>query len=227
MKDLKTQKINWVFGGTFDPPHIGHFALVKSCLDQFTDSKVTVLPDLVNPKVPGYTKRPSTLFEHRMNMTRIAFDTLAPRIVVSSLEDEPLDSPYMVDKLFYLQKKNTLENFGLLIGEDQLNLLPSWHQAQKLALRFPIAVAPREHNDLEKIIHVCKTALSALDIPVFSIEKQSIRIGSKGESNISILSHNTIEAASSQFRNTKTENFMDPKVLAYIKTNSLYDLDEH
>lgn len=67
-----------LYGGAFDPPHIGHIAFCKELCSQEEFHEVWVLPSFKHP----FDKALSP-FEIRIEMCKVAFEEISPKVVIS------------------------------------------------------------------------------------------------------------------------------------------------
>jgi nicotinate-nucleotide adenylyltransferase len=117
-----------VFGGSFDPPHLGHLALAEAGLDQLglDGLLVLVVAD------PGH-KRVATPAETRLELTRLAFAD-DPRV---SVEIE--DRARTIDTL----QARTLDDPVLILGGDELVDFATWKDHERVLDLARLAVAMR------------------------------------------------------------------------------------
>jgi nicotinate-nucleotide adenylyltransferase len=111
-----------LFGGTFDPPHIGHFILAGEAVSQF---KLDRLLWALTPDPPHKLENPITPLEHRlpMLMGAIADD---PVFELSRLEIDRPGPHYTIDTVRLLAEQEADADIYLLIGGDSLWELPTW-----------------------------------------------------------------------------------------------------
>lgn len=103
----------YIFLGSFNPPHNGHVACIKSLVDNCKDIEIAyVIPAWQNPN-----KSASIEFAHRYNMTRIAFEGIA-NVVVSEIEN--VVKPKNTYELFSYIKENLFHTFKWVITEETL-----------------------------------------------------------------------------------------------------------
>jgi nicotinate-nucleotide adenylyltransferase len=119
--------VTGVFGGRFDPPHLGHVALAQAAVRQLEidDLRVTVMADA------GH-KSSHASAEHRLAMARLAF---APLGATVELEHHP----FTVDAL----EAAAYEDPIFLIGGDELADLPTWKEPERVLRLARIGVATR------------------------------------------------------------------------------------
>jgi nicotinate-nucleotide adenylyltransferase len=135
-----------IFGGTFDPVHIGHVALVVSLFEAHSLDSVFIIPANRSPHkqhaVPEEAK-------HRLNMLKIAFCDL-PYCQVLALELERPGPSYTIDTIAELKALGQVtpeDTLYLLLGQDQLAGFGSWKNVQELMQQTTPLVARR--NDLQ------------------------------------------------------------------------------
>jgi nicotinate-nucleotide adenylyltransferase len=118
-----------VFGGTFDPPHLGHLAAAQEALDAAGLDRVLFVPSQQNPLKQDLT---SSSVEHRLAMTALAIDD-DPRFELSSA-DIGRDGPsYTVDLLQRLQDElGPGHDLAFIAGMDVLHELHRWRDPQRL-----------------------------------------------------------------------------------------------
>ncbi len=104
-----------VFGGSFNPPHLGHKTAIQGLLKNPGVSRVMVVPSFGTP-----LKNVTTPYSERFQMARLAFSEIAE---VSAIEEE-LKVTYTFELLTALRSK--LERVAFVIGTDQFQALKSW-----------------------------------------------------------------------------------------------------
>lgn len=128
-----------LFGGTFDPPHLGHVAalLAADATGRFDVIEVTVAGDPYQKRASGDV-RPAAV---RLAMAQAAFGHLA-RVQVSDREIRRNGPSYTIDSVEELMDEGA-KTVDLIIGADLVSHLDSWHRADELAQLVSVAVAPR------------------------------------------------------------------------------------
>ncbi len=113
-----------IFGGTFDPPHIGHLILAAEAHAQLgLDRLLWVL----TPDPPHKQDRVITLLEHRLAMVRLALAD-APEFELSTVEMDRPGPHYALDTVKIIADQNPGANLVYLMGGDSLRDLPLWHR---------------------------------------------------------------------------------------------------
>ncbi|MDE2400089.1 MAG: nicotinate-nucleotide adenylyltransferase [Burkholderiales bacterium] len=141
---LRARRVG-LMGGSFDPVHQAHIALATLALTQLQLDEVRWIP----VGEPWQKARPLTAAVHRVEMVRLA-TAHVPRFVVDTLEVNRPGPSYTLDTVRTLQAMNLpginqdLDQWFLIIGQDQYRNLPTWNGWQELIQRVTLAVAGRE-----------------------------------------------------------------------------------
>jgi len=128
-----------VFGGTFDPPHVGHLALAEWAREALRLDRVIFMPAA---RPPHKRRRRVTPADDRVAMTRLAVRGNR-HFRVSTLEVRRTGPSYTVDTLRALRKAHPRASFWLLIGEDSLAEFHTWHAPGEILALARLAVAGR------------------------------------------------------------------------------------
>jgi nicotinate-nucleotide adenylyltransferase len=141
-----------VFGGTFDPPHIGHLILAEEALYQLgLDLVLWVL----TPNPPHKGNRIISPLEVRLPLLQAAIQD-QPRFLLSRIDIDRPPPHYAVDTLRLIQEQYPAASLSYLIGGDSLRDLPQWHApANLLRLCSSLGVMQRPGGQVD---------LSALEI---------------------------------------------------------------
>ena len=135
------QKIG-IFGGAFDPPHNAHVALARTALNELELDALHIIPT-------GYAwhkARTLSLAEHRLAMTRLAFQDM-PRVVVDDREIKRAGPTFTIDTLLALQFENPGAQLYLLMGSDQFAAFKQWHLWRDIIKTAIICIAARARFD--------------------------------------------------------------------------------
>lgn len=144
------------FGGSFDPPHLGHLGVARAARAALSLDSVLFAPVGAQPLKPQGSRAG---FEHRLAMTRLAISG-EPGFAVS-LADQPQSSGAPNYTLESLQKlRNQLgpeSELFCLMGADSFLGLRQWHRATEIPFVAPLIVASRPGQPLDHL----KSALPA------------------------------------------------------------------
>ncbi len=128
-----------LFGGTFDPPHVGHLVLAEWARTALRLDRVVFMPAGAPPHKLG---RRLTDAADRLAMTRLAVRG-NPAFAVSGLEARRAGPSFTVDTLRHLRARQPGARFYLLMGADSLADFPGWHEPGEIARLATLVVAAR------------------------------------------------------------------------------------
>ncbi len=133
-----------LFGGTFDPPHLGHVAALEAAIatNRFDRIVVTVAGDPY-VKSANHPVSPATL---RLAMAEAAFSSFT-QVEVSGIEIERTGPSYTIDTVKALSEEAS--SIDLIMGADLAPTLPSWHHAEALRELVSIGIVPRPGQEIE------------------------------------------------------------------------------
>lgn len=143
-----------VFGGTFDPPHKGHYHLLKTALEQMEFDRVLLIPSYIPPHKEH---RPTLSFEARRGILLDWFKNI-PRLEVSDLEQKREGRSYTIDTVRSLQEIYKGASLYLLIGSDMFLSFDRWYCADQLLREVTLIVGSREKGDAPAL-KACKERL--------------------------------------------------------------------
>ncbi len=134
-----------IFGGSFNPVHLGHVSFVVGMQEAYQLDLVYVIVAAVNP----FKKQDDMLDGvHRLKMCRLAFQGV-PGCKVLSLELQRKAPSYTIDTVRELHKKRYVteqDDLFLLLGEDAARDVGSWKESAELSSRCTIVTAPRSQD---------------------------------------------------------------------------------
>jgi len=132
-----------IYGGSFDPVHIGHLILAESARDQAGLDRVVFMPAAAPPHKPD---RILAAGSHRLEMLRLAtggHDAFA----VSSLELDRGGTSYTVDTLAALAADYPEDSLALLLGPDAVAGFATWREPAAIAAMAELIAVERESLD--------------------------------------------------------------------------------
>jgi nicotinate-nucleotide adenylyltransferase len=130
-----------VFGGSFNPPHVGHVLAVVYALSTAPLDEVLVVPVYQHP----FAKHLAP-FADRLEMLRLALGWL-PRVTVSTVEEELGGESRTLRTIEHLSATNPGWSLRLLVGADVLGDVPKWHRWDRIAELAPPIVLARAGID--------------------------------------------------------------------------------
>ena len=167
-----------IFGGTFDPPHIGHLILAEEALYQLGLSQVLWV---VTPIPPHKMDRKITNVVTRKKMVEAATSSNS-LFTVSSVEIDRQPPYFAVDTLEILHHLYPDSELVYLIGGDSLHDLPLWHTPDLLleaCHSLGVMRRPKDKIVLDDIylnLPQLKEKLVWIDAPQLDISASSIRM---------------------------------------------------
>lgn len=178
-----------IYGGAFDPPHLSHVLAVGYALAKGNFDRILVVPCWNH----AFGKKMSP-FEDRYQMCLKAFSIYGMRVQVLPIEAE-LRTNFTVDLLEYLCTTYDMDEFSLIIGEDELQQFNKWHRFEDIRRRAELFILGRE--DYQGVArHIYK-------LPNLSSTLIRNKIASEGLASV--------------------EDSLPSKVHEYIQENHLYE----
>lgn len=132
------------FGGSFDPPHLGHLAVAITAADSFALDRVLLVPTASQPLKP---EGAIASYQDRLAMVDLLCHA-DPRLQASDLE-APLTPPthnYTIDTLTRLSNAMTNVKLFVIVGADAFHELPRWRSPTELLTLADWIVVARPHN---------------------------------------------------------------------------------
>jgi nicotinate-nucleotide adenylyltransferase len=135
-----------VFGGTFDPIHLGHLILAEQCREACALERLW----FVVAGTPPHKKGERTPVEHRLEMARIAIAG-HPSFEVSEIEAKRPGPHYSVETLAEIRNARPDDDLFFIIGADSLIDLPIWREPAEIARLATIVVVNRPGIDVNPV----------------------------------------------------------------------------
>jgi nicotinate-nucleotide adenylyltransferase len=128
-----------LFGGTFDPIHLGHLILAEQCREACGLERVRFIVAGEPPHKRGLERTPVS---HRLEMARLAVAG-NPSFEVSDIEAVRPGPHYSVETLAEIRRLRPDDDLFFLIGADSLVDLPTWREPDRIARLATIVVVNR------------------------------------------------------------------------------------
>lgn len=166
-----------LFGGTFDPPHLGHLILASESQSQL---ELTRLLWTVTPDPPHKQDQSITPLEHRLAMVRLAIED-NPSFELSDVELSRPGPHYTIDTMKLLAEQNPDAEIVPIIGGDSLSDLPTWHQPKEIlytAHWVGVMRRPGEETNLQALeqeLPGISSKIHYVDAPLLEIASSEIR----------------------------------------------------
>ena len=196
-----------IFGGTFNPPHIGHIQAAQQAITALGLSRLLLIPDRIAPhkQLPENSPTP----EQRLDMLRIAAAD-CPQIQVSDIELCREGISYTVETVMALKKLYPRAELVLLMGTDMFLSFDSWKNARKILKNTTLGVFCRGEKNEQTAIKEKRSELQ--------------RQGAKVE----LVKNDVIPISSTKMRRLLAfhcaDAFLPAGVGDYIRENGLYDV---
>jgi len=210
-----------LFGGTFDPIHIGHLRCAEEMMELFDLNRIVFLPA---SRPPHKINAAITPFYHREQMIKLAIEG-NPAFSFSDVENRRAGTSYSVETVEYLLDKYRLENLELyfILGQDAFHAIRTWKDWERLLLLCHFAVMTRPgyvNQGLEAILSPEFASRFAYD--------DALK-GYRGPTGQAVFFREVtfLDIASSNIRKRaregKTINYLVPDTVRhYIAKNALY-----
>lgn len=117
-----------IYGGSFDPVHLGHLIIAQDCLEQANLDEIVLVPAAASPLK---SRSPLASDEHRIQMAEVAVATL-PHFSVSDVEIKRGGISYSVDTVKAFRELYPDAVLYWILGQDQVNQLERWHCIEEL-----------------------------------------------------------------------------------------------
>lgn len=128
-----------IFGGTFDPVHLGHLGPALQALAAFAFDELVFVPAGDPPHKQG---EPLTSFAHRFAMLALATAGYE-RLFVSDIERQRPGPTYTIDTLRLLRERHPAERLYFLMGSDSFAQITTWHRWEELVELADLVVLHR------------------------------------------------------------------------------------
>jgi nicotinate-nucleotide adenylyltransferase len=138
-----------VFGGSFDPPHVGHEEIIKEALKKLDIDTLFVVPTFLNPFKETFVAPAEKRFEwiEKLILPYPKVKTLKYEIN----QNHPVPT---IQTIKYLKKTYDLDNIYLIIGADNLPTLHKWKEFELLEKLVHFVVASRDDKKIPKNLQI-------------------------------------------------------------------------
>ena len=168
-----------IFGGTFNPPHIGHISAAREAADTIGLDKLVIVPSGKPPHklLPVGSPMP----EARLEMTRLAFNDVS-NVLISDYEIKKTGPGYTIDTIDAVMSDNPGAQLYLLMGTDMYLTLETWKDGKRiLSAATPVVFArtPENNNRIVEYSHYLlekyKTKTIIIDNNIVEISSSELR----------------------------------------------------
>ena len=199
-----------IYGGTFNPPHLGHLAAARTAMSVLGLDKLLFMPAAIPPhkQLPPGTPAP----EHRLAMTQRLADAMGmpKKVEASGLELAREGKSYTSDTLLRLREEYPDSELWLLMGTDMFLTLHLWHDPATILSLAQICAFGRSEGDGEALFAPQREYLTR----------------TFGAKVVTITLPGLVDVSSTQLRELLAEGrggeHLLPSVYGYILMNRLY-----
>ncbi len=194
-----------IFGGTFNPPHIGHVHAAARAMDDFCFDKLIIIPSGLPPHKTLPEGSPNS--EQRLEMVSIAFSGIR-NTEVSDIEIRREGKSYTIDTLGEIKKEYPDAELYLLMGTDMFVTLDQWKD-HEIIMKTVCPVVFRRNQGDDELIREARKRYSE----DFRVETTAV-------------DNNVVEISSTQLREGLASRvgvtYISEEVYGYIIRNKLY-----
>lgn len=195
-----------IYGGTFNPPHIGHVHAAQEAASALQLDKLLIIPDNIPPHKELPEHAPTNA--QRLEMVRLAFGGI-PCAEVSEMELQRAGKSYSVDTVRALRRKYPDAELFLLMGSDMLKIFHLWNEPEEIVRCARLA---------------CFARGDAGEEAMFSEMLPLLRNNFHAE--VTLLPIAALPASSTEIRRMaaqgRAESMLPEQVLGYIRREGLY-----
>lgn len=201
-----------VYGGTYNPPHLGHLAAAKAVFEMLELDELWLIPAGTPPHKIMPEGSPSSA--QRLEMTRLAGEQLGlgERVRVLDLEINRTGKSFTSDTIAQLKEEHPADEFWLLMGTDMFMTFQAWHAPEEILKNCGIAAFGRTEADTEEL---------------FSIQRDFLRKTYPGARIFTLTIPGVIDISSTELREMlqkgEGSNLLAPAVYGYILRHGLYN----
>lgn len=138
-----------IYGGTFDPPHLGHMEAAKAALDQLGLDRLLIIPDREPPHKDLAAEAATP--QQRLDMAALMADGLGPRAEASDLELRREGKSYTADTVEELHEQFPEDELWLLMGTDMFLTVQNWYQPERIFQYAGVAAFSRSLEDSQEM----------------------------------------------------------------------------
>lgn len=161
------KKRTGIYGGSFNPIHVGHVSLAKALAESGLVDEMWLL---VSPQNPFKVDADLLDDDERLRLARLAVADV-PGVEVCDREFSLPRPSYMYNTLQALSQEHPDREFVLVIGADNWERFPDWYRSKDILASFRVIIYPRPGYKLGKLPRRVKLA----DTPLLDISSTDIR----------------------------------------------------
>jgi nicotinate-nucleotide adenylyltransferase len=192
-----------IFGGAFDPPHIGHLGIISTLLNTGAADEVWLVPtgDRGDKSIRVEAAHRKAMLELFLS-ENFAGDS-AVRLELCQL-NQSLAGSYTVDLMAHLRHSHPQDEFRFVIGSDLLKDLPLWKETERLKQEVTFLVIPRPGSVFP----------TSCDYRIETLTPDQVTLSGVSSTLVRQLLRDK----------KRTAGLLTPAVLSYIKSKQLYNV---
>lgn len=160
-----------LFGGQFDPVHLGHIHVVNEAINQLELESLIIIPSAH----PPHRSQSQTSFNHRFNMLSLAFK-LMPQVLISDIEHSTIPN-WSIDTVNHFASMYPFHQLHLIIGTDQYIQFHTWKSYEMISNLCTVTIFKRT-NTLTTNPHIPRSihdTFQFINAPIYEISSTQIR----------------------------------------------------
>ncbi len=194
-----------IFGGSFNPPHMGHLLAVREFQEKLGLDLVLLIPAAAPPHKKLTANSPSA--QCRLEMTELAARELSDARVLD-LELRREGASFTADTVEALRRVYPHDELFLLMGTDMFLSFHSWYMPERITREATLAVAHRDADDAQALQKCARALQESCDAKTVFVENRYLPYSS------------TSARALAAF--DCAEGYLPAPVLRYLRENRLY-----
>ena len=160
-----------IFGGAFNPPHIGHLLVADAVREQLHLDRVMFVPAADPPHRLDVRRRSG---KDRLEMIRLAIQD-NPGFEISDIELQRSGKSYTVDTVKTIAAMHSSDQLYLLMGSDNFSEFDSWKLPDEIIATCDLVVFPRPGFELAQVKHQFSKSAQLVSVPPIPISASDIR----------------------------------------------------
>lgn len=190
-----------IFGGTFNPPHMGHISAARACVESLKLDRLIMIPTNIPPH--KILPEGSPTAAQRLEMTAIAA-SMVPMAQVSDMEISRKGASYSYETATQMAAMYPDATLWFVMGTDMLASFENWRKPEVILSHCRIAAVARGKEDGDFIARQAKKLKKDLG------------------AQVDIVYNPVIEGSSTDFRSGAALRLVPSEIRRYIRQNGLY-----
>ncbi|MBF0710721.1 MULTISPECIES: nicotinate (nicotinamide) nucleotide adenylyltransferase [unclassified Gemella] len=196
-----------LYGGSFDPVHIGHLLTATNVLETLSLDKLIFIPSNITPLKDSKLRATN---EERFKMIKLSILSM-PKFEVNDYEISRQSVSYTYNTVKYFKKIYPNVDLYFIIGTDRVRDLNKWYRIDELSKLVTFIFVARDSDRLEEIVEESEFYNSIkyviLNLPIIEISSSMIRDKIKNLQSV--------------------EYLLEKDCLRYIEEKSLYEISRN